>query len=477
MLLFSSLTDEVPSNTTYVSCSGDFNCSISNNKLTWNISSLATDTTKKVKYKVKVNRDKNLIGTKIVNNKTKVNNITLNSIETIVNGTFMTSGQTNITNKANNLLNKTTKYTMIEVLNNLYSDYNISFNNSVNLFTNFFTSSTYNDKTIYNFQDTSTSTDNIKKMYIQGLFGGYYVDVNNYTFSASNVCQNDDGRNKTYRDTTFTVGDILIVRDSNYATEMSDSSYLLNGVVFRETNIYVYIGNGEFITIDNSGSNNTGKVVKIDSKLFRPSGSNIYKYVQNGSITYNGNNYNMLSTYNYSNRKWVKLERSDKTTVSFLYFYRLIDSLLGQDAFIVLRPSFSSNYLEFDQILNLDKQNKIINKINSKTTVDNMLDKINSGNGDIKVYKNTTQINNNSNVGTGYKIKITLPSQTLEYTTSVKGDTTGDGNVNVNDIVDVANTIVGKKSLSGVYYNAADCKEDNKINVNDIVEIARSIVN
>lgn len=469
-----SITDVIPTNTEFISCNGNFNCSKNSNNLTWNVN-IPADSTKKVTYKVKVNRNNSLIGTRIVNDKTKVNNITLNKIETMVNGTFMESGQTNITNKANTLLTKTTKYSITEVLNNLYSDYNITFDSSVNLFNKFFTSSTSNGKTFYNFEDITTTSDNIKKMYVKELFGGYYVDVTGYTFDATKACQNNDGRNKTYRDTTFTVGDILIVRDSNYATEMSDSSYLLNGVVFRETNIYVYIGNGEFITIDNSGSNNTGKVVKIDSKMFRTSGNNIYKYTQNGTITYNNTNYTMTSLYNYSNRKWVKLQKTDNSTVSYLYFYRLIESLLGQDAFIVLRPSFSSNYLEFDSSLNI--KNNTITKINNKTTVDNMLDKINSGTGDIKVYKNTTQISNTSNIGTGYKIKITLPNETREYTTSVKGDTTGDGNVNVNDIVDVANTIVGKKSLSGVYYTAGNCKEDNSINVSDIVEIAKLIVN
>lgn len=135
------------------------------------------------------------------------------------------------------------------------------------------------------------------------------------------------------------------------------------------------------------------------------------------------------------------------------------------------------DYVEFREDIIIDDDNKVIDKIIPKTTVANLISSI-STNGSISIFdsENNTINDNNKKLGTGYKVKIEGNDQVYEYLISVKGDTTGDGNINVSDIVDVANTIVNDRNLAKVYYSASDYNEDSSINVKDIVSIARYIV-
>lgn len=55
---------------------------------------------------------------------------------------------------------------------------------------------------------------------------------------------------------------------------------------------------------------------------------------------------------------------------------------------------------------------------------------------------------------------------------SIPGDANGDGIVDANDIVEIANYIMGKASKSFIF-SAADVNEDGKVDIADIIKIVK----
>ena len=55
---------------------------------------------------------------------------------------------------------------------------------------------------------------------------------------------------------------------------------------------------------------------------------------------------------------------------------------------------------------------------------------------------------------------------------SIPGDANGDGIVDANDIVEIANYIMGKASKSFIF-SAADVTEDGKVDIADIIKIVK----
>ena len=58
---------------------------------------------------------------------------------------------------------------------------------------------------------------------------------------------------------------------------------------------------------------------------------------------------------------------------------------------------------------------------------------------------------------------------------TLKGDANGDGKVNVTDIVEMVNHILGSES-DKFLFDAADVNEDGKVNVTDIVMVVNIIL-
>ena len=137
-------------------------------------------------------------------------------------------------------------------------------------------------------------------MYVKDLFGGYYTtSKGQYDLAINDGVLNSnqvvlfDGRELTYDNNTLMVGDVLLMYDTNYENE----SY-----AFRKYNSYLYLGyNANKDVIEFATINEDKEVTIVSSKL--------------GS----------------TNRS------------------RLMESLFGQNAFIVLRPSYSA----VDDILQL----------------------------------------------------------------------------------------------------------------------------
>lgn len=81
-------------------------------------------------------------------------------------------------------------------------------------------------------------------------------------------------------------------------------------------------------------------------------------------------------------------------------------------------------------------------------------------------------------ISSGQKIQIVYQNKVVdEYTLILKGDLTGDGKINIMDIVKYKRQLLHVEDLSGISLLAGDLNGDGKINIMDYVVIKRHILN
>ncbi len=128
----------------------------------------------------------------------------------------------------------------------------------------------------------------------------------------------------------------------------------------------------------------------------------------------------------------------------------------------------------------IDQEEKYIKNINPNTTIQTAINNIET-NGEIKVYKETTEITNKeTKIGTGMTIKVSKGTEERIYTVIVKGDCNGSGTTNVADLTklmmsraeSLATNKDESKILKGIYEIAVDLNEDGKISIGDITKLS-----
>ena len=312
------ISDSIINNTSYVSCTND--CVYDEGDITCDIITLNTEEAKTFTYTLKVNNDIDLIGSAIVNNNTYVNGIKLNSIETTINNTLSNELQLAIVNKAhamdNHVVDET--YDGRNLIQGVYnqigvSGFDFTGHSAEQLMELFYTVDTVNIAPGSDFNNRITAIDSgnmnrytlkssldseesiYTNMFVDGLYGGVYVDSAFYeatdVITGSNSYGN--GRTKYFRNDTLMIGDVLFLYDDDYADETSGTGNQIPVSNLRPLNAYLYIGNGEFAT------------VTLDSE-------------DRHIITI--------------------IENNEEDNPS-----RLLSSLIGQNAFVVLRPSYSAD--------------------------------------------------------------------------------------------------------------------------------------
>lgn len=104
------------------------------------------------------------------------------------------------------------------------------------------------------------------------------------------------------------------------------------------------------------------------------------------------------------------------------------------------------------------------------TTLNDLNNKINALGGSI------SGADLSSKIGTGMKVKISNGSEDKTYTLIIKGDTSGDGKINVLDLVQIQKSILNMSKLNDSQIQGADVSGDGKINVLDLVKIQKDIL-
>ena len=90
----------------------------------------------------------------------------------------------------------------------------------------------------------------------------------------------------------------------------------------------------------------------------------------------------------------------------------------------------------------------------------------------ITVYKGNEEITDKKiKTSTGMKVKISLNNENYEYTTVVKGDTNGDGESNLRDLLQVNKHRLNKSLLRAEYLLAGDVNKDNEVNLKDLLQM------
>ena len=116
------------------------------------------------------------------------------------------------------------------------------------------------------------------------------------------------------------------------------------------------------------------------------------------------------------------------------------------------------------------------NNINFNTTVDMILNKIDTT-GEVTIKnKDNEIITGNNLIGTGSVVSIKLSKETYDYTVIIHGDVDGDGVLKLSDIMKIANyTYKNKNSLSGMFELAADFDNNGNHNLQDIMKSAKAL--
>lgn len=117
-----------------------------------------------------------------------------------------------------------------------------------------------------------------------------------------------------------------------------------------------------------------------------------------------------------------------------------------------------------------------ISKIRAGTTVSQLLNGINEK-AYGKVFKGNAEVSGNTLIGTGMEVRL-LDGSTVKakVTAVVTGDTNGDGNITITDMLAVKSHLLKKSTLSGAAAKAADTSGDKAISITDFIQIKAHIL-
>ena len=85
------------------------------------------------------------------------------------------------------------------------------------------------------------------------------------------------------------------------------------------------------------------------------------------------------------------------------------------------------------------------------------------------------EVKDTSIVGTNYKVTVSTLLESKTFTLVVKGDTSGDGNVTILDLLQVRKHITGDSKLNDARFLAGDTSGDNKVTILDLLQVRKHI--
>ena len=142
---------------------------------------------------------------------------------------------------------------------------------------------------------------------------------------------------------------------------------------------------------------------------------------------------------------------------------------------------FYKEYVDYTEDLDIEHTEEygkdIIKNLNINLTFIDIRTLINT-NGDISILdKNNQILEDNNKIKTGDKLVIEFPNYSHIVHLSIKGDVTGTGNIQEED-VNSAYKILRNEIKVEIYYElAADVKEDGQVKINDIAKLYQYVKN
>ena len=347
-----------------------------------------------------------------------------------------------------------------------------------------------------------TKTGYTFKGWTGSSYSGY--TESNYTAKESVKISTSDTGNKTYT-ANWEANSYTISFNANGGVGTMDNEYFTYDAVPQQLLNNTFTRTGYSFKNWNTKSDGTGTSYNSDAKiknLTSINGATITLYAQwtpnsytvkydkngadgtetmtNTTCTYDNNcqlTENKFTRTGYSFKNWNTKIDGTGTSYNDSAEVKNLTSING--ATITLYAQWiSDNYIKLDESLKANKNN-IITNVPAGNKIDYVYNRINTS-GTISIFdrNNVLVTNRNNIVKTGDKFKIELSNNNIEYILSIKGDTNGDGNINIMDIIDIAKTITNsQRELKEEFYLASDVDENNNINVMDIIKIAKYITN
>ena len=120
-------------------------------------------------------------------------------------------------------------------------------------------------------------------------------------------------------------------------------------------------------------------------------------------------------------------------------------------------------------IYNIDKNLKTISNIQPQTTAEALKNGITTTATNIKILDSENkEVDSNATIETGMKVNI---NGIASFTLIVTGDTNGDGQANIKDILQINKHRLNKAKLANEYLTAGDVNQDGKVDIRDILQI------
>lgn len=135
-----------------------------------------------------------------------------------------------------------------------------------------------------------------------------------------------------------------------------------------------------------------------------------------------------------------------------------------------------------DEIVNnigVKVNNNTISEIKLNTAISTIVNSINSVSplAHVTVYDQSGNVINNTDLKTGYKINIkTVTGDDKDYYVAVLGDPSGDGNIDILDLLKVQKYILGDGSLEPYQLTACDTNNDNVVDIVDLLRVKKHIL-
>ena len=134
--------------------------------------------------------------------------------------------------------------------------------------------------------------------------------------------------------------------------------------------------------------------------------------------------------------------------------------------------TFEVNVLKVINTSEYKVENDNIKGTQSKTTLESFKEKIAINGTNTKIVdKNNNELKDTDLVATGTKIKTTVNNQEVTYTIVVTGDTNGDGQADLKDILTINKHRLNKAYLTNEYLSAGDINGDGKVDLKDLLQI------
>lgn len=224
--------------------------------------------------------------------------------------------------------------------------------------------------------------------------------------------------------------------------------------------------NSKYFVIDNYEFEVSTTTNNIEIVIIRASGdaSNYAKKFSGSNDNYYLIIYQNGEKINTSNVS-IKINSTSKVLNVYKNNGKLLEksnekiSLTANDYFFVITDTIDigeNNYVV------TDNGNRVDNVDDIEISDDSVIEIYNSK--DIKV-------DNTSVLGTNYKVIITTGTEVKKYVVIVKGDTTGDGKINLNDITRLYHYYKGIELMDECYVLAGDVASNQVINLNDVTKL------